>query len=193
MDTYKGSKRKTSDTDIPFGAIGVSLKTQNAPGIGYDASLQKKKEFYDITGEKDFETCLDYMNVCYNKPARRACEQSLYFAPHLPFSNMKGMLQAVLCVNRFKTLGTDSGDWYLPCQAELYMFTHMEFKEYKFAYQKINEIRASLGYKPMEGIAPSPCEMDKNSVRVQGLGELYNSWCNKNEAFSVLAMLRITD
>ena len=125
MNTYKGSKRKTLDTEIPFGAIGVSLKTQNAPGIGYGASLQGKPEFYDITGEKDFETCLDYMNICYNKSSCRAFEQSLYFAPHLPFSNMKGMLQAVLCVNRFKTLGTDSGDWYLPCKAELYMFTHM--------------------------------------------------------------------
>ena len=125
MDTYKGSKRKTQDTEIPFGAFGVSLKTENAPGIGFDASLQGKPEFYSITGEKDFESCLDYMNLCYNKSNRRACEQSLYFAQHLPFSNMKGMLQAVLCVNRFKTLGTDSGDWYLPCQAELYMFTHM--------------------------------------------------------------------
>ena len=125
MDTYKGSKRKTQDTEIPFGAFGVALKTQNAPGIGFDASLQGKPEFYSITGEKDFESCLDYMNLCYNKTNRRACEQSLYFAQHLPFSNMKGMLQAVLCVNRFKTLGTDSGDWYLPCQAELYMFSHM--------------------------------------------------------------------
>ena len=125
MDTYKGSKRKTQDTEIPFGAFGVALKTQNAPGIGYDASLQGEPEFYSITGEKDFESCLDYMNLCYNKASRRACEQSLYFAQHLPFSNMKGMLQAVLCVNRFRTLGTDSGDWYLPCQAELYMFTHM--------------------------------------------------------------------
>ena len=125
MDTYKGSKRKTLDTEIPFGAFGVTLNTQNAPSIGPAAALQGKPEFYSITGEKDFESCLDYMNLCYNKSSRRACEQSLYFAQHLPFSNMKGMLQAVLCVNRFKTLGTDSGDWYLPCQAELYMFTHM--------------------------------------------------------------------
>ena len=125
MDTYKGSKRKTLETEIPFGAFGVALKTQNAPSIGYDASLQGKPAFYDITGEKDFESCLDYMNLCYKKTSRRACDKSLYFAQHLPFSNMKGMLQAVLCVNRFKTLGTDSGDWYLPCRAELYMFTHM--------------------------------------------------------------------
>ena len=193
MDTYKGSKRKTQDTEIPFGAFGVALKTQNAPGIGYDASLQGEPEFYSITGEKDFESCLDYMNLCYNKPSRRACEQSLYFAQHLPFSNMKGMLQAVLCVNRFKTLGTDSGDWYLPCQAELYMFTHMQIDGYGDAYNKINEVRASVGYKPMEGTAPSPCEMDKNCIRVQSLGNVYESWANKNNAFSVLAMLRITD
>ena len=193
MNTYKGSKRKTLDTEIPFGAFGVALKTQNAPGIGFDASLQGKPEFYSITGEKDFESCLDYMNLCYNKSSRRACEQSLYFAQHLPFSNMKGMLQAVLCVNRFKTLGTDSGDWYLPCQAELYMFTHMEIDEYGEAYNKINEVRASVGYKPMEGIAPTPCEMDKNAIRVQSLDSVYTSWANKNAAFSVLAMLRITD
>ena len=149
MDTYKGSKRKTLDTEIPFGAFGVSLKTENAPGIGYDAALQGKPEFYSTTGEKDFESCLDYMNLCYNKSSRRAFEQSLYFSQHLPFSNMKGMLQAVLCVNRFRTLGTDSGDWYLPCQAELYMFTHMELDEYGDAYNKINEVRASVGYKPM--------------------------------------------
>ena len=37
MDTYKGSKRKTQDTEIPFGAFGVALKTENAPGIGYAA------------------------------------------------------------------------------------------------------------------------------------------------------------
>ena len=67
MDTYKGSKRKTLDTEMPFGAFGVPLKTENAPCIGYDASLQGKPEFYDITGEKDFESCLDYMNLCYNK------------------------------------------------------------------------------------------------------------------------------
>ena len=193
MDTYKGSKRKTLDTEIPFGAFGVALKTDNAPGIGFDASLQGKPEFYNITGEKDFESCLDYMNLCYNKSSRRACEQSLYFAQHLPFSNMKGMLQAVLCVNRFRTLGTDSGDWYLPCQAELYMFTHMELDEYGEAYNKINEVRASIGYKPMEGIAPTPCEMDKNAIRVQSLGSVYTSWANKNDACSILAMLRITD
>ena len=149
MDTYKGSIRKTLDTEIPFGAFGVSLKTDNAPGIGYDAALQRMPIFYDITGEKDFESCLDYMNLCYNKSSRRACDKSLYFAQHLPYSNMKGMLQAVLCVNRFRTLGTNSGDWYLPCQAELYMFTHMEFEGYDCAYQKINEVRASIGYKPM--------------------------------------------
>ena len=149
MDTYKGSKRRTLDTEIPFGAFGVSLKTENAPGIGYDAALQGKPEFYNITGEKDFESCLDYMNLCYNKSSRRACDKSLYFAQHLPYSNMKGMLQAVLCVNRFRTLGTNSGDWYLPCQAELYMFTHMEFEGYDAAYQKINEVRESIGYKPM--------------------------------------------
>lgn len=149
MDTYKGSKRRTLDTEIPFGAFGVSLKTENAPGIGYDAALQNQPVFYDVTGEKDFETCLDYMNLCYNKSSRRACDKSLYFSQHLPFSNMKGMLQAVLCVNRFRTLGTDSGDWYLPCQAELYMFTHMELDGYGEAYQKINEVRASIGYKPM--------------------------------------------
>ena len=195
MDTYKGSKRKTLDTEIPFGAFGVTLNTQNAPSIGPAAALQGKPEFYSITGEKDFESCLDYMNLCYNKSSRRACEQSLYFAQHLPFSNMKGMLQAVLCVNRFKTLGTDSGDWYLPCQAELYMFTHMELDEYDVAYKKINEVRASLGYKPMEGIAPTPCEMDKNSIRVQSLDNErgYMGWANKNDALSVLAMLRITD
>ena len=193
MDTYKGSKRKTQDTEIPFGAFGVALKTENAPGIGFDASLQGKPEFYNITGEKDFESCLDYMNLCYNKTSRRACKQSLYFAQHLPFSNMKGMLQAVLCVNRFKTLGTDSGDWYLPCQPELYMFTHMELDGYNEAYNKINEVRASIGYKPMEGIAPTPCEMDKNAIRVQSLDDVYTSWANKNDAFSVLAMLRITD
>ena len=149
MDTYKGSKRKTLDTEIPFGAFGVTLNTQNAPSIGPAAALQGKPEFYSITGEKDFESCLDYMNLCYNKSSRRACEQSLYFAQHLPFSNMKGMLQAVLCVNRFRTLGTDSGDWYLPCQAELYMFTHMELNGYGSAFNKINEVRASVGYKPM--------------------------------------------
>ena len=193
METYKGSKRKTLDTEIPFGAFGVALKTENAPGIGFDASLQRKLECYSITGEKDFESCLDYMNLCYNKSSRRACEQSLYFAQHLPFSNMKGMLQAVLCVNRFKTLGTDSGDWYLPCQAELYMFTHIELEGYSEAYNKINEVRASVGYKPMEGIAPTPCEMDKNAIRVQTLDSVYTSWGNKNAAFSVLAMLRITD
>lgn len=69
----------------------------------------------------------------------------------------------------------------------------MEMDEYGEAYKKINEVRASVGYKPMEGIAPSPCEMDKNCIRVQGLGSLYNSWANKNNPFSVLAMLRITD
>ena len=103
------------------------------------------------------------------------------------------MLQAVLCVNRFKTLGTDSGDWYLPCQAELYMFTHMELDGYGSAFNKINEVRASVGYKPMEGIAPTPCEMDKNAIRVQTLDDVYKSWANKNDAFSVMAMLRIAD
>ena len=193
LDTYKGSKRKTLDTEIPFGAVGVTLNTRNAPGIGLNDSLVKEPEFYDVTGEKDFETCLDYMNMCYNNSSRRACEQSLYLAPHLPFSNMKGILPAVLCVNRFRTLGTDSGDWYLPCQAELYMFTHMELEGYGEAYKKINEIRASLGYKPMEGIAPTPCEVDKNSIRVQCLNNIRPSWCNKDDDFSVLAMLRITD
>ena len=193
MDTYKGSKRKTLDTEIPFGAVDVKLNTENAPGIGYNTQLHKKPEFYGITGEKDFETRLDYMNLCYNKSSRRACEQSLYFAQHLPFSNIKGLLQAVLCVNRFKTLGTDSGDWYLPCQAELYMFTHMQLDGYGEAYKKIDEVRASLGYKPMEGIAPTPCEFDKKRIRVQGFGNIYNSWGNKGDAFSVLAMLRITD
>ena len=37
MDTYKGSKRKTIDTEIPFGAVDVKLNTENAPGIGYKA------------------------------------------------------------------------------------------------------------------------------------------------------------
>ena len=173
----------------------MALKTQNAPGIGFNASLQNQPIFYDITGEKDFESCLDYMNLCYNKSSRRTCEQSLYFAPHLPFTNMKGLLQAVLCVNRFKTLGTDSGDWYLPCPAELYMFTHMAFEGYEYAYKKINEIRASLGYKPMEGTAPSSSEIDKNSIRIQPLNSEHNNygWRNKDYAFSVLAMLRITD
>ena len=133
------------------------------------------------------------MNICYNKSSRRACEQSLYFAPHLPFSNIKGLLQAVLCVNRFKTLGTESGDWYLPCPAELFMFTHIKLEGYGEAYKKIDEIRASLGYKPMEGIAPTPCEYDKKRIRVQGFGNIYNNWGNKGDAFSVLAMLRITD
>ena len=45
----------------------------------------------------------------------------------------------------------------------------------------------------MVGVAPSPCEMDKNAIRVQSLGKPYKSWSNKNEAFSVFAMLRITD
>ena len=45
----------------------------------------------------------------------------------------------------------------------------------------------------MEGIAPTPCEMDKNAIRVQSLGSVYTSWANKNDACSVLAMLRITD
>ena len=45
----------------------------------------------------------------------------------------------------------------------------------------------------MEGVAPSPCEMDKNAIRVQSLGKPYKSWANKNDAFSVFAMLRITD
>ena len=45
----------------------------------------------------------------------------------------------------------------------------------------------------MEGIAPTPCEMDKNAIRVQSLDYVYKSWANKNDAFSVLAMLRITD
>lgn len=45
----------------------------------------------------------------------------------------------------------------------------------------------------MEGIAPTPCEMDKNSIRVQSLGSVYESCANKNTAFNVLAMLRITD
>ena len=45
----------------------------------------------------------------------------------------------------------------------------------------------------MEGIAPTPCEMDKNAIRVQNLGSVYASWANKNAALSLLAMLRITD
>ena len=45
----------------------------------------------------------------------------------------------------------------------------------------------------MEGTAPTPCEMDKNAIRVQSLGSVYKRWANKNNAFSVLAMLRITD
>ena len=45
----------------------------------------------------------------------------------------------------------------------------------------------------MEGIAPTPCEMDKNAIRVQSLGSVYTSWANKNDALNVLAMLRITD
>ena len=45
----------------------------------------------------------------------------------------------------------------------------------------------------MEGIAPTPCEMDKNAIRVQSLGSVYTSWANKNDACSVLAMLRIID
>ena len=69
----------------------------------------------------------------------------------------------------------------------------MEFEGYDAAYQKINEVRASVGYKPMVGVAPSPCEMDKNAIRVQSLGKPYKSWANKNAALSVLAMLRITD
>ena len=69
----------------------------------------------------------------------------------------------------------------------------MELDEYGEAYNKINEVRASIGYKPMEGIAPTPCEMDKNAIRVQNLGSVYTSWVNKNAACSVLAMLRITD
>lgn len=73
------------------------------------------------------------------------------------------------------------------------MFTHIELEGYGEAYKKINEVRASVGYKPMEGIAPSPCEIDKNAIRVQNLGSVYDSWANKNNAFSVLAMLRITD
>ena len=193
MDTYKGSKRKTLDTDIPFGSVGVALKTQNAPSIRNANSFMNTTEFLDITGEKDFETCLEYMNTCYNKSNRRACGQSLYFAPHLPFSNIKGLLQAVLCVNRFKTLGTESGDWYLPCQAELYMFTHMPFVGYGEAYKKINEIRESLGYKPMEGIAPTPCEYDKKCIHVQTLDDTRISRRYKTDILSVLAMLRITD
>ena len=69
----------------------------------------------------------------------------------------------------------------------------MELDGYDDAYNKINEVRASIGYKPMEGIAPTPCEMDKNAIRVQSLGSVYTSWANKNDACSVLAMLRITD
>ena len=45
----------------------------------------------------------------------------------------------------------------------------------------------------MEGTAPTSCEMDKNTIRVQSLGSVYESWANKNNALSVLAMLRITD
>ena len=69
----------------------------------------------------------------------------------------------------------------------------MELNGYGSAFNKINEVRASVGYKPMVGVAPSPCEMDKNVIRVQSLGSVYKSLANKNNAFSVLAMLRITD